>query len=181
MESPQLKADLDLLSKEDRSSPKYKKAKENFKGSLKVHISSPGCAAHTGKYVLASNLFSDGVQLKIHAYSLVQPKKKTKTDETINGNTQNSNGLFSLNKPVDTQDERMKASGRSVVYPDSNCSGSWSEEDDKAHKFDPKSGLVRDRDHNAGQKMANATLEWMRNFKCLESLDRSLVNVATQH
>ncbi|KAF9344235.1 hypothetical protein BGX26_004623 [Mortierella sp. AD094] len=57
--------------------------------SVKAFISSPGCTAQTGKYVLAGTLLTDGLQLKVHAYSLVQPKK-TKDDETVSDDTQSS-------------------------------------------------------------------------------------------
>ncbi|KAF8921664.1 hypothetical protein BGZ58_004052, partial [Dissophora ornata] len=72
------------------------------------------------------------------------------------------------------QRQKMQTKGRSVLCPDSTCGGYRSPEYNSTHKLDPKTGLQRDRDHNAGQNMANAALKWVKEFKWPEALDRQL-------
>ncbi|KAF9415305.1 hypothetical protein BGZ76_004824, partial [Entomortierella beljakovae] len=69
----------------------------------------------------------------------------------------------------------MTTKGRSVICPDPTCGGSRSAKYDSTHNLDSRTGLCRDRDHNAGQNMANAALQWVSEFKWPEALDRRLL------
>jgi hypothetical protein len=68
----------------------------------------------------------------------------------------------------------MVAKGRSVICQDPTCGGFRSKRYSKKRGLDPKAGLQRDRDHNAGQNMANAALQWVSEFKWPVALDRQI-------
>lgn len=70
--------------------------------------------------------------------------------------------------------KRMKTKGRAVICQDPMCGGKRPSEYDAPHNLKSKTGLERDRDHNAGQNMANAALQWVNEFKWPEPLDRKL-------
>jgi hypothetical protein len=70
---------LGALETEDAKSEAYKKAKLTLKEAIKEEVLKKA-QARTRKYVLSGTLLTDGHQLKIHAYSLVQLKKKNTND-----------------------------------------------------------------------------------------------------
>ncbi|KAF9082462.1 hypothetical protein BGX27_004528 [Mortierella sp. AM989] len=70
--------------------------------------------------------------------------------------------------------QRVKTKGRSVICPDFTCGGLRPPTYDLTHKLDTKAGLERDRDHNAGQNMANAALKWVNEFEWPVALGRKL-------
>ncbi|KAG0304984.1 hypothetical protein BGZ98_004744 [Dissophora globulifera] len=70
--------------------------------------------------------------------------------------------------------KRVITKGRSVICLDPTCGGNRALEYDTNHLLNPKAGLQRDRDHNAGQNMANAALHWLKEFKWPEALDRQV-------
>lgn len=72
----------------------------------------------------------------------------------------------------------MKTKNRTVICSDPVCGGVRSAEYDSSRNLDPKSGLHRDRDHNAGQNMAMAAIKWVTEFKWPEELDRRLAKLA---
>ena len=70
--------------------------------------------------------------------------------------------------------KRAQTKGLLVICPDPTCARLHPSNYDAIHMLDPKAGLHRDRDHNAGQNMANAALQWVREFKWLETLNRQV-------
>ena len=61
-----------------------------------------------------------------------------------------------------------------MICPDPTCARLHPSNYDAIHMLDPKAGLHRDRDHNAGQNMANAALQRVREFKWPEALSRQV-------
>ncbi|KAF9914235.1 hypothetical protein FBU30_002718, partial [Linnemannia zychae] len=55
--------------------------------------------------------------------------------------------------------QRMVATKRSVTCQTPECGGKRSQEYNVLHNLDPAKGLERDRDHDAGQNMANAAIQ----------------------
>ena len=70
--------ELESLEHEDASSATYKKAKDDVKAAIKEHVLALDGATRTCKYILTGTLHTDGHQLKLHAHSLVHPRKKPK-------------------------------------------------------------------------------------------------------
>jgi hypothetical protein len=62
-----------------------------------------------------------------------------------------------------------------MVCPNPICVGVRSEFYDQCRGLDPRKGPIRDRDHNAGQNMANASIRWLKSFEWPEHLDRKRV------
>ncbi|KAF9917283.1 hypothetical protein FBU30_000806 [Linnemannia zychae] len=74
---------------------------------------------------------------------------------------------------VHSVSERMVATKRSVTCQTPECGGQRSQEYNVLHNLDPAKGLERDRDHNAGQNMANAAIQWLTEFKWPVALQRT--------
>lgn len=68
----------------------------------------------------------------------------------------------------------MKAKGRSVVCSSGVCSNIKNTKAVAVGETSPEKSFRRDRDHNAGQNMANATLQWVNKFEWPTALDRQL-------
>ncbi|KAF9347175.1 hypothetical protein BGX34_003339 [Mortierella sp. NVP85] len=68
---------------------------------------------------------------------------------------------------------RMSPRGRSMICSNPICVGVRSVLYDQARGLDPKKGMIKDRDHNAGQNMADASIRWIKSFQWPEHLDRN--------
>ncbi|KAF9150337.1 hypothetical protein BGX20_005733, partial [Mortierella sp. AD010] len=87
LENSPCQVQLKALEIQGPKTEAYVTAKRDVKMAIENHILTLGAYTEAGKYVLTNTLLTDGHQLKIHAYSRVQVKKRSNSQSGSSSGT----------------------------------------------------------------------------------------------
>ncbi|KAK3817252.1 MAG: hypothetical protein J3Q66DRAFT_369112 [Benniella sp.] len=157
---------IDTLENLPATNDEYKKSKEATKASLEQYLKGLNSNIRPGKFVLAGTIATNGHDLRAHAYSLNAPKGKKDDINDHKGTDTNRGNKGRYKMPyirnaitgTETRQGRTLSKGRSVI-----CQNPL------------YGGFARNRDHNAGEDIAQAMITWLQELKWPEAMDRKMV------